>query len=95
MRPAGMTFAAKTSFPITDSSSRLVQDLRRQKSLSSDRSSVSLLSGSRAIWATVSSSIPKKGRMVVGSIVFSSLTMRPNSTQRAMMVSLSSAHSSD
>ena len=95
MCPAGMTFDVKTSFPITNSSSRLVQDMRRQKCLSSERSSVSLPSGRRAICTIVSSSIPKKVKVVVGPTAFSSLTTTPNSEQSAMVVSFSRVHSSD
>ena len=60
IRPAGMTFAAKDSFPTSDSSARFVHLVRVLNVWSSCRIAVSLSVGRLATQATVSSCTPRK-----------------------------------
>ena len=71
MRPAGITFAAKASLPMRERSSRLVHLCLERKALRSERREESLSCGTHAIWATVSSSMPKNVMQVVGEVCFS------------------------
>ena len=63
--PAGTTLAAKASLPISERRSRLVHFCLVWKAAKSCMSSDSLSAGTRATWATVSSSMPRKVTLAV------------------------------
>ena len=71
MRSARINFTAKASLPMRERSSRLVHLCLGRKARRSERREESLSCGTRTIWATVSSSMPKNVMQVVGKVRFS------------------------
>ena len=70
IRPAGMTFAAKDNFPISDSNAHFVHLVRVLNVCSLCKIAVSLSGGMLATPATISSFTPRKVRQVVGEVRF-------------------------
>ena len=89
MRPAGITLQAKASLPIKDRSCRLEhvrpESGRRLNLRSSSIRAASFSSGRRACMRTVSNSIPKRVRMVLGPMTFSGLRGACTASQRVSM----------
>ena len=73
-RPAGTAHTANYSFPISESSCRLVAVLRVDHSCSAASNSWSFSAGSRISCRSESSSRPRKVRMVAGPSAFSEAT---------------------
>ena len=75
--PAGTTFAANKSLPMSDSSSLLVALCLPSQHLISPVSSSSLSGGRRSCLADVSRTMPRKVKAVVGPSSFSGATGMP------------------
>ena len=76
--PAGITFAAKASLPISESRFRFVHFSIVEKVCSSCIKALSLSWGRLIVCVMVSTSTPRKVILVVGGVRFSSLVATPS-----------------